>query len=123
MLTPGVLNDGEKLEYASGLAISDYRGLRKVSHGGAFVGYRAQLIRFPDQRLSVICLCIACGQTNTFKQCPVLFAGLSVCNSTDGIENVIDAGAAIFIIHNQPNFLQRRCGATPPALPVKAEER
>jgi CubicO group peptidase (beta-lactamase class C family) len=57
MHTPGVLNDGERLDYASGLAVSDYRGLTKVSHSGGFVGYRAQLIRFPDQRLSVICLC------------------------------------------------------------------
>ncbi len=53
----GVLTDGEEIDYASGLVVTDYRGLRKVSHGGAFVGYRAQLIRFPDQRLSVICLC------------------------------------------------------------------
>ena len=57
MLTPGALNDGEALEYASGLSVSDYHGLRKVHHGGAFVGYRAQLIRFPDRRLSVIYLC------------------------------------------------------------------
>jgi len=57
MLTTGVLNDGEAIEYASGLSVGDYQGLRKISHGGAFVGYRAQLIRFPDQRLSVICLC------------------------------------------------------------------
>ncbi len=57
MLEQGVLTDGERIDYASGLLVGDYRGLRKVSHGGAFVGYRAQLIRFPDQRLSVICLC------------------------------------------------------------------
>ena len=57
MVTPGELNDGEEMDYASGLFVTDYQGLRKVSHGGAFVGYRAQMIRFPDQRLSVICLC------------------------------------------------------------------
>ena len=33
MLTPGALNDGEALEYASGLTVSDYHGLRKVSEG------------------------------------------------------------------------------------------
>ncbi len=27
-----------------------------VSHGGAFVGFRADMIRFPEQKLSVICL-------------------------------------------------------------------
>jgi CubicO group peptidase (beta-lactamase class C family) len=57
MLEPGRLTSGEAIDYASGLRVSDYRGLRQVSHGGAFVGYRAQLIRFPDQRLSVVCLC------------------------------------------------------------------
>ncbi len=57
MLEQGVLNSGESIDYASGLEISEYRGLRRVTHGGAFVGYRAQLARFPDQRLSVICLC------------------------------------------------------------------
>jgi CubicO group peptidase (beta-lactamase class C family) len=56
-LTPGVLADGEPLRYAFGLTIREHRGLRKVSHGGAFVGYRAEMIRFPDERLSVICLC------------------------------------------------------------------
>ena len=29
----------------------------KVAHGGAFVGYRAEMIRFPEERLSVVCLC------------------------------------------------------------------
>ena len=63
LLTPGVLNDGEKLTYAFGLGVNDYRGLAKVAHGGAFVGYRAEMIRFPDEKLSVICLCNL-AQTN-----------------------------------------------------------
>src|ERR1700744_2877749 len=32
------LNDGKKLNYAKGLAVSDYRGLRIVSHGGSWGG-------------------------------------------------------------------------------------
>jgi len=56
MLTPGVLNRGEKLDYAFALIHSTYRGLKTISHGGSWVGYRAQLIRFPDQKFSVICL-------------------------------------------------------------------
>ncbi len=54
--TPGVLNNGEKLDYAFGLGIGEHKGLTMVSHGGAFVGFRADMIRFPEQRLSVICL-------------------------------------------------------------------
>lgn len=54
--TTGVLNNGEKLDYAFGLGISEYKGLKMVSHGGAFVGYRAEMIRFPEEKFSVICL-------------------------------------------------------------------
>ncbi len=55
--TPGKLADGSALDYALGLIIQDYRGLRSVHHGGAWGGYRAQLIRFPEQRFSVALLC------------------------------------------------------------------
>lgn len=54
--TPGVLNNGEKLDYAFGLVVSEYKGLKMVSHGGSFVGFRADMIRFPEQRFSVILL-------------------------------------------------------------------
>jgi CubicO group peptidase (beta-lactamase class C family) len=56
MLAPGELNSGEGLDYAFGLFITDYRGLRMVSHGGGWAGYRSELVRFPDQKLSVVCL-------------------------------------------------------------------
>jgi CubicO group peptidase (beta-lactamase class C family) len=56
VLTPGALNNGEKLDYAYGLGIGDYKGLKMISHSGAFVGFRADMIRFPEQRFSVICL-------------------------------------------------------------------
>ena len=55
--TPGRLNSGKQLTYAFGLEISEYRGLKMVNHAGASFGYRAQLIRFPEQEFSVICLC------------------------------------------------------------------
>jgi len=57
MLTTGKLNNNEPLNYASGLFIGEYRGLKTVSHGGAWAGYRAELLRFPDQKFSVACLC------------------------------------------------------------------
>lgn len=56
MLTPGRLNDGTELDYAFGLGIDEYRGLKMIAHGGAFVGFRADMIRFPEQRFTVICL-------------------------------------------------------------------
>jgi len=53
----GQLNNGKVLDYAKGLRIADYRGLRTVSHGGSWGGYRAELLRFPEQHFSVACLC------------------------------------------------------------------
>lgn len=52
----GVLNDGKRLDYAWGLTVSDYRGLKTVGHGGSWAGFRAAILRFPEQRFSVICL-------------------------------------------------------------------
>jgi CubicO group peptidase (beta-lactamase class C family) len=63
MLTRGVLNSGETLDYALGLVHGNYRGLETVSHGGAFVGFRADMVRFPGERFTVICLCNL-SQTN-----------------------------------------------------------
>jgi hypothetical protein len=53
----GKLTNGKVLEYAKGLFVQDYRGLHTVSHGGSWGGYRAELLRFPDQHFSVACLC------------------------------------------------------------------
>jgi hypothetical protein len=53
----GRLNDGRKINYAKGLSVRDYRGLHAVRHGGSWGGYRAELLRFPDQHFSVACLC------------------------------------------------------------------
>ncbi len=36
--------------------IGTYKGLRTVIHGGALEGYRTEIIRFPYERFSVICL-------------------------------------------------------------------
>jgi CubicO group peptidase (beta-lactamase class C family) len=56
-LATGRLKDGTPETYAFGLRIGSHRGRRTVSHGGAFVGYRAATLRFPDDRFSVYLLC------------------------------------------------------------------
>src|SRR5262245_26322837 len=53
----GAFSSGEKHDYAAGLFIDEYKGLRRVSHGGSWAGYRSELARFPDQKFSVACLC------------------------------------------------------------------
>lgn len=54
--TPGELSDGSRLDYAYGLFVNSYKGMRMISHGGAWVGYRAEILRFPEKKFSVICL-------------------------------------------------------------------
>ena len=53
---PGQLNNGELLDYAFGLVVEEHKGLRMVSHVGEWAGFRSDMIRFPEQRFSVICL-------------------------------------------------------------------
>lgn len=55
--TPVALNDGYKLNYAMGMVVGQYKGLRVVEHSGADAGYRSHYMRFPDQRFSVVILC------------------------------------------------------------------
>jgi CubicO group peptidase (beta-lactamase class C family) len=55
--TPGRLNGEREMTYAFGLDVLEYRGLKMVAHGGAFVGFRTDTIRFPEQRLSVVVYC------------------------------------------------------------------
>lgn len=56
MTQQGILNDGTAFEYASGLIIGEYKGLKTISHGGAFVGFRAEMVRFPEQHTTVVIL-------------------------------------------------------------------
>jgi CubicO group peptidase (beta-lactamase class C family) len=57
MQTRGVLNNGNKTDYALGLELSSYRGLPIVEHSGGLFGYRTAILRFPEQRFTVVCLC------------------------------------------------------------------
>ena len=53
----GVLKNGEQIDYAFGLNIGEYRGLKTVGHSGSWRGFRSHLIRFPDQKFGVVILC------------------------------------------------------------------
>ncbi len=56
MTTTTILNDGTPNEYASGLEVGLYDGHKIISHGGAFVGFRAQKFQFPDDHFTVVVL-------------------------------------------------------------------
>ncbi len=57
MVRRGVLSSGDTLDYALGLEHGSQRGLHTVSHGGAFVGFRAASLRYPEEGVAVYTLC------------------------------------------------------------------
>lgn len=56
METPGLLENGESSGYAAGLMVRSDNGLPLIRHDGAWMGYRAILLRYPEQRLSIALL-------------------------------------------------------------------
>jgi CubicO group peptidase (beta-lactamase class C family) len=48
-----VLADGKKIDYALGVSIGKYRGLRTISHSGGDAGFRSYVCWYPDQQLGV----------------------------------------------------------------------
>jgi CubicO group peptidase (beta-lactamase class C family) len=57
MQTPTRLNDGRTVDYGLGVAMGEFKGVKVISHSGSTAGYRAFLVRFPDQQLSIAILC------------------------------------------------------------------
>jgi CubicO group peptidase (beta-lactamase class C family) len=58
-----VLTNGTTIAYAQGLRVEPYKGVMQISHSGSTAGYRAYLVRYPEQGLSVALLCNA-GNAN-----------------------------------------------------------
>jgi CubicO group peptidase (beta-lactamase class C family) len=48
-----VLADNTKIDYALGVSIGNYRGLKTISHGGGDAGYRSFVLWFPEHQLGV----------------------------------------------------------------------
>jgi CubicO group peptidase (beta-lactamase class C family) len=55
--TRGILNNGKQISYALGLELRAYRGLPIVEHNGGLFGYRTRILRFPEERSTIVCLC------------------------------------------------------------------
>jgi hypothetical protein len=56
MWTPVKLNDGKSHPYGFGWELSTVAGHRLVRHGGSLPGFRAGLLRFVDDKLTVVVL-------------------------------------------------------------------
>lgn len=48
-----VLSDGKTIDYALGVSIGKYRGLKTVSHSGGDAGFRSYVCWYPDQQLGI----------------------------------------------------------------------
>jgi CubicO group peptidase (beta-lactamase class C family) len=56
MWTPVKLNGGKTHPYGFGWALGQIRGHRVIEHGGAWQGFKAQISRYVDDKLTVIVL-------------------------------------------------------------------
>ena len=54
--TPGKLPNGNSIEYGFGWHVNHGYGLRRVAHGGSWLGFKNMMVRYPDQRFTVILL-------------------------------------------------------------------
>jgi CubicO group peptidase (beta-lactamase class C family) len=67
MFETGVLNNGKKLNYAFGLVMGEYRGIKTVHHSGGWAGFRSHIVQFPKQKFSVAVL----SNLSTMKSVPL----------------------------------------------------
>ena len=83
MTTPTALANGAPARsgftqaYAVGLNSGTLRGLRMVSHGGSWAGYRGHFLRFPDQRFAVAAFCNVsnAGPDSLARQVAAIYLG------------------------------------------------
>lgn len=60
--TPVKLNNGKTHPYGFGWALGEIKGHRYVQHGGSWQGFKAQIIRYVDDKLTVV---LFANQTRT----------------------------------------------------------
>jgi CubicO group peptidase (beta-lactamase class C family) len=56
MQEQGVLTNGNKIDYAFGINIGKYKGLKTIAHSGGDAGFRSHVRIFPEQRFAVTVL-------------------------------------------------------------------
>ena len=56
MYQKGVLNNGNTIEYARALQVREYKGLQMITHNGGMLGFRVDMVRFPESQTTFILL-------------------------------------------------------------------
>ena len=57
MFQRGLLSNGDTLDYAYGLSISEYKGSSTFGHSGSWVGFRSNFVHLNDLDLSIAVFC------------------------------------------------------------------
>ncbi|MBX2877662.1 MAG: beta-lactamase family protein [Saprospiraceae bacterium] len=89
LLQRGRLSNREEINYAFGLFINDYKGLRTISHAGDMGGYHSQFLQFPEEQMSIIVLTNAAdfnAYGTSYQIADILFEGKLA--SEEGVENL-----------------------------------
>ena len=95
--TPGRFADGRQHEYALGLYVGQYKGVREVQHSGSTAGYRAYVADYPDEHVSVAVLCNAANANATQYAHAVadLYLRNAIAGRTTDAESASDRGNGI----------------------------
>lgn len=57
MVKPGSIASADSINYASGMRLGRYKTLYTVGHGGNYMGFRSNYVRFPDHDLGIFVFC------------------------------------------------------------------
>jgi len=100
MQTAGILNGGNKSNYALGLSVDQYKKIKYVRHGGAGWGFRSDYIRLPELKLSVVLF----ANSETDPE-PLLFKIVDIL-----LEKQSDAEINSKSFNSSPEELNKFCG-------------
>jgi len=53
MQQAGKLNSGRATDYGFGLGLGEYHGIRRITHGGSWAGYRSFMMWMPERRFGI----------------------------------------------------------------------
>ena len=56
MYERGILNNGDTIDYASGVAVGSYKGYKLIQHSGSDAGFRTQVAWFPEKEIGIVIL-------------------------------------------------------------------
>lgn len=57
MTQPGSTSRRDSINYAAGLRLGKYKAIPTVGHGGSYMGFRTNYMRFPDYELGIFVFC------------------------------------------------------------------